>query len=231
MATKRSRGTRGVPAPALLAVVLAVVAAGAVLVVRRESDDGGRPVAFGPARPGEKVPAPRRYSGSGSSTISVTRPEEGLTILHVRSAAALTMTEVDDADEAVAAMLDVPARYDGVSVLAGVRATPRLRVETSGEWTVELRSARTAPSVATTRAGGGADVFWYTGGRGMATLRPVADPGRRPPTVYVHDRPATGWVFAVTRVKVPAVRRWRWDGPVLVEVKSGSTWELSFDQV
>ena len=175
------------------------------------------------------VPKALRYTGSGRKTITVRRPEPGIALLYVKANPGgdrLLVRRIDESGHDGATLLVTFDPYEGVQVLdVPVRpGAERLEVEASGAWTIEVRSARAAPSVTRTARGSGDSVFWYTGGATVATLSRSGGFGATPVLTYESGHPRLLTILTGnerTRRPFPA-------GPVLVAVDSDTPWTIAF---
>lgn len=184
-------------------------------------------VPFAPG--GGAVPEPFRVTGSGNAVVEARRPEAGTTLLYLEGTSRrLAVWEVDDDDVDVRNLAVVEGPYRGVMVADLYGDRLRLRVEAVGPWTIELRSARSAPVRQSPFSGSGDDVFWYTGRAGLAevaTTEPMPVAGVVDVDLYT-GRP--GWTGVATMLDEGTERvRWPHAGPVLVQVRARSGWRIT----
>jgi hypothetical protein len=122
-------------------------------------------------------PAPVVLSGSGDSVLDIRKPSgdpgEAVAVHAVYNGdASFAITPLDASLQNGASIVNTIGHYDGVIALDFEQGsvTTKLKVQSSGPFTITLEPLATRPRFSSTVAGHGDDVIIYTGSAGTATL-------------------------------------------------------------
>jgi hypothetical protein len=175
------------------------------------------------------VPAPARYTGTGSKFLRIRKPEPD-TLLYVKGNAAgerFFVTRVLAGGVRRGVLIGTFEPYEGVTVLdlGTTQETRGLQIDATGPWTVEVRAAGSAPEFGRVAKGTKDTVLRYTGPGGIAKIVGGSTRPGAAFSVHVYDS-AVGQLVAL--LLKPGTERAPWAaGPVLVEVKSSGPWSIS----